>query len=202
MSVVARGLTKRYGARVVLDACDLEAPEGSIVLIAGSNGSGKSTLLRCLAGLARCEGEVRMLGAPPGRARGGEVAYLPQSVELPCATTVREILDLFGADERDAPADWLPPATARIGGLSGGELQRVAILATLSPRPRVALLDEPTADLDGPARASLFAWLARLRDAGTTVLVTAPAPDRDELARAADRRVDLVGGGRCVQAVA
>jgi len=195
MSVVARGLSKRYGARVVLDRCDLDVAPGTIALVAGANGAGKSTLLRCLAGLSSYRGDIAVLGVRPGATQAGAVAYLPQSVDLPRAATVGEILALFRARRADVPEGWLPSGARRaIGELSGGEVQRVALAALLAPRPRVLLLDEPTADLDGEAQRTLFAWLSDLRIYGATILVTAPAAQREDVVRVVDLRIDLEDG--------
>lgn len=195
MSVVAHAVSKRYGARVVLDRCDLEVAAGTIALVAGANGAGKSTLLRCLAGLSSYQGDIAVLGKRPGAPPAGTVAYLPQSVDLPRAATVAEILSLFRARMADVPEGWLPSGARRaIGELSGGELQRVALAALLAPRPRVLLLDEPTADLDGEAQRSLYAWLSQLRAEGATILVTAPTAQREDLVRVVDVRIDLEDG--------
>jgi ABC-type multidrug transport system ATPase subunit len=192
---VARAVSKRYGDRVVLHQCDFEVSSGSIALLAGANGAGKSTLLRCLAGLSSYQGEIAVLGARPGRAPAGAVAYLPQSVDLPRAATVGEVLQLFRARSADVPEGWLPPGEHRVvGELSGGEVQRVALAALIAAGPRVLLLDEPTADLDGNAQRTLFAWLAALRSRGATIVVTTPSAHRDELLRVVDRHIELERG--------
>ena len=192
MIVRVHALTKRYGERVVLDGVDAEIASGTLVAIVGGNGAGKSTFLRCIAGLLDHEGEIERPDPPIG--------FLPQSVLLPQAATVGEIVRLFarlGRGTEDVP---LPvERERRVGRLSGGEQQRVALAALLAMRARLLLLDEPTADLDAGARAELFAELRRQRDSGTTVILTTPAPFAHELAPVADRIFTLenthLGGG-------
>ena len=192
MIVRLHALTKRYGERVVLDRVDAEIAPGTLVAIVGGNGAGKSTLLRCIAGLVDYSGEIERPASPIG--------FLPQSVLLPQTATAGEIVRLFarlGHGTEDVP---LPvERERRVGRVSGGEQQRVALAALLAMRARLLLLDEPTADLDASARAALFAELRRQRDSGTTVVLTTPAPFANELAPVADRiftldRARLSGG--------
>jgi ABC-2 type transport system ATP-binding protein len=194
------GLGKRFGTRTVLDGVDLEVRPGSIVLLAGSNGSGKTTLLRCVAGLARHDGEV-LLDGDPIRADGAghrSVGYLPQALGLPTWATVAEVLDLFGRlrgsteTTVELPDGFLPPLEQPIGQLSGGQRQRVAFATALLGRPTLLLLDEPAANLDDDGRAAMVAILEALRDTGTSVLVAAPSPG--DLNGLPDRTVRLVDG--------
>ena len=192
MIVRVHALTKRYGERVVLDRVDAEIARGTLVAIVGGNGAGKSTLLRCIAGLIGYEGEIERPDPPIG--------FLPQSALLPQAATVGEMIRLFARLGRGTQNVPLPvERERRVGRLSGGEQQRVALAALLAMRARLLLLDEPTADLDAGARAELFAELRRQRDSGTTVVLTTPAPFAHELAPVADRIFTLesthLGGG-------
>lgn len=194
------GLRKRFGRREVLAGIDLDVAAGSIVLLAGSNGSGKTTLLRCIAGLARYEGDVELDGRKLGRRRSGHpgVGYLPQTLGMPSWATPAELLELFAKlrGSTDAvpalPDGFLPPLDQPIGELSGGQRQRVAFAAALLGRPRLLLLDEPAANLDDDGREEMVAVLEGLRDVGVSVLVAAPSPG--DLNGVPDRTVKLIDG--------
>lgn len=203
-----RGLTKRFGPRLVLDGLDLDVQAGSVVLLAGTNGSGKTTLLRCVAGLAAHDGQVAIDGRPwrGTRADRRHVGYLPQSLGLPEWATVDEVLGLFGRLRRTEPAvlevpeGFLPDRDQRIGDLSGGQRQRVAIGVALLGRPRLLLFDEPAANLDDDGRDDLFEVLDGVRARGTSVLVAAPSPIDlnglpDRTVRLRDGRIAPVDAG-------
>lgn len=200
-AVSVRNVSKRYGrnAPTLIDL-DLEVESGTIVTLAGSNGSGKSTLLRCIAGLARFTGSIRVCGTPVDDKGAFRrlVGYLPQSVMLPPHATVAEAIKFFarlrGADISVLPVDpeFLPPFGARIGTLSGGQRQRVALAVALLGDPKVILLDEPVANLDSGGREAVWELLRDLRDGGTTILIASPSPV--DLAGIADRTVLLDEG--------
>jgi ABC-type multidrug transport system ATPase subunit len=177
--VVASGVSKSYGRQAVLRSVDLGLAPSSLVAVAGSNGVGKSTLLSCLAGMVRHEGSVLLDGVPVGRGTRGRIAYLPQRLRLPGASTGREVMKLFGAlgggsDLVQPPEGFLPSLAKPVGQLSGGQAQRVALAAVLQGRPDVVLLDEPFANLDDDAREQAHALLRAHRDAGATVLIASP----------------------------
>lgn len=197
--LVVRGLIKAYGRSRVLDVPELVIPPSTTTAVVGSNGAGKSTLLACLAGALIHGGSVSLgdVVLRPGR---GRIGYLPQRIRLPSGATVGEVLALFRslaspAPDRVVPPDgFLPPEHRRIGELSGGQAQRVALAATLLGSPEVLLLDEPLANLDDSGLAAVHAMLAVHRAAGATVLIASPVTAFDVLAGA-----DLVirlGGGR------
>jgi ABC-type multidrug transport system ATPase subunit len=198
--LVVRDVGKRFGPRPVLAGVDLEVAPGSIVLLAGSNGSGKTTLLRCIAGLARHDGEVLLDGRAlrPGGVGHEAIGYLPQALGLPAWATVAEVLDLFGrlrgsSDPAVTPPDgFLPPLDQLVGQLSGGQRQRLAFVVALLGAPSLLLLDEPAANLDDDGRDAMVTMLAELRDRGTSVLVAAPSPG--DLNGLPDRTVRLVDG--------
>lgn len=203
----ARGLGKSYGRQRVLDGLDLDIPAGALTLIAGANGAGKSTLLGCLAGILRHEGTIDIFD-PEGDAerlprRPRALAYLPQRLRLPGSATVAEIMALFAGASSSAatpaaaarPATFLPGAGLRIGHLSGGQAQRVALAATLGGRPDLILLDEPFANLDDEAISTVSGMLRAHRAAGATVVLASPATG--PLVAAADL-VIRIDGGRAV----
>lgn len=196
--LVARGLRKAYGTRVVLDAVDLEIPRGQIAAIVGDNGAGKSTLLGALAGTVRHEGAAQLDGCALPRLQPGRMVYLPQRPRLPGVATVADVVALFRAlpgtlpDRVTPPNGFLPPLASPIGQLSGGQAQRVVLAATLMGAPEVILLDEPLANLDDEAQQAAIAMLEAHRDAGATVLVASPAAI--DLLGFADRVVRLAAG--------
>ncbi len=179
-ALAVRGLSKAYGGRQVLDTVDLEIPAGSLALIVGTNGAGKSTLLACLAGALRHEGEV-FFGGRPLRPEPGRIAYLPQRLRLPSSATVGETLALFRAlggsqaDRVAPPTGFVPDDRRRIGELSGGLAQRVALAGLLLGSPELLLLDEPFANLDDAARDTVSAMLREHQAHGATVVVASPA---------------------------
>jgi ABC-type multidrug transport system ATPase subunit len=195
------GLRKVYPGGFGLHGVDLEVPAARIVALGGPNGSGKSTFLKCVAGLVRHDGTVRLDGAtldatPANRDR---IGYLPQTVGMPEHATIGEMLDLFaelrGADRGDVPLPegFVREDTMRIGALSGGQRHRVALAIALLGDPTLLLLDEPVANLDEQGREVFWNVLRRLRDEwGVTAIVSSPAPS--ELRRVADRGITMEDG--------
>jgi thiamine transport system ATP-binding protein len=181
------GIEVALGGRRVLDHVELEADEAQTLALLGPSGSGKSTLLRVVAGLHRPDaGRVLFDGVDvadvpahrrevglvfqdavlfPHRTVGENVGFglrvrgKSRGEERRRVSELLELVGLAGAEERD------------IGTLSGGEAQRVALARALAPSPRVLLLDEPLASLDGPLRDRLRDDLRDLfRTLGLTVI--------------------------------
>ena len=160
------GVTVSFREAPVLEDIDLRIGARDALAILGPNGSGKTTLLRVMLGLVTPDaGSVRVLGAAPGRARGG-VGYVPQrvQVDLDFPVRVEDVVRMGRLGRaragrvREADREIAHDALVRvelealarrpIGALSGGQLQRVLIARALAQRPRLLLLDEPTASLD------------------------------------------------------
>jgi tungstate transport system ATP-binding protein len=181
-------VVQRYDDRVVLHIPELSIESGAILGLAGPNGGGKSTLLRLLAFLeSPVEGEVRYRGAPTlGREfeLRGEVTCFPQEPyllkrsvranvayglivrgEKQVRERVDEALAAVGLDPgRFAGRSWHQ--------LSGGEVKRVALAARLVLRPKVLLLDEPTANLDRDSADLVRRAVLTAREAhGATLVV-------------------------------
>jgi tungstate transport system ATP-binding protein len=203
---------QRYAGRTVLDLPELMVRRGEILALVGPSGSGKSTLLRLLNFLERpTEGRIRYEGIPVDGERTAlsirrqvttvfqqtalqktsvraNVAYGLRLRGLRVDGQVQSLLETVGLDE-------LAGAPARL--LSGGEKQRVALARALIFRPRVLLLDEPTANLD-PYNVGLIEQIVRAenRDHGTTVvLVTHNVFQAHRLAH----RTGLLLNGRLVE---
>ena len=177
----------RYGAALALDDVSLQVRSGQLYALCGPNGAGKSTALRLVCGLLRpSHGSGHVLGealsARPAHRRAG-IGYMAQQTVLYDELSVREnlrfragLMGLPAARERAAQAlveHGLQPVDGRrVGALSGGWRQRVAFAVAQLARPRLLLLDEPTAGLDDMARATLWAELRALVAQGTTALVS------------------------------
>jgi tungstate transport system ATP-binding protein len=203
---------QRYAGRTVLDIDALEVRRGEILALVGPSGSGKSTLLRLLNFLERpTEGTIRYEGLPTDGERTPlelrrQVTTVFQQTSLQKASVRANVA--YGLRLRGQPVDGqvqglletvglgeLAGAQARL--LSGGEKQRVALARALIFRPRVLLLDEPTANLD-PYNVGLIEQIVRVenRDHGiTVVLVTHNVFQAHRLAH----RTGLILNGRLVE---
>jgi ABC-2 type transport system ATP-binding protein len=194
-AIDVRGLTKRYGAKVVVDGIDLQVERGRIHGFLGPNGSGKTTTLRMLCGLLTPDaGEGRCLGFDLRReapAIKRQVGYMTQRFSLYEDLSIAENLDFIGrmyglADRRikvAAALDELGLTSRRsqlAGSLSGGWKQRLALAACLLHAPQLLLLDEPTAGVDPLARRQFWDHLHALADRGITVLVSTHYMDEAE----------------------
>lgn len=204
--------------RIVRGDFSLEAAftsDARITCLFGRSGSGKTTVADLVAGLIRpVQGRVVVAGdvlfdsasgvfIPPWKRR---IGYVFQDARLFPHMTVRDNL-LYGARRSGEPQTSLDETAALLGlesllerlpgALSGGEARRVAIGRALLTRPRLLILDEPLAGLDGARRGDILPYLDRLAQDGPPILYVSHAVE--EIARLADRVV-LVGDGRAVDA--
>jgi ABC-2 type transport system ATP-binding protein len=190
-----RGLTKRYGDRVVVDHFDMRVPQGRIYGFLGPNGSGKTTTIRMLCGLLTPdEGEGTCMGydiRTEAALIKRQVGYMTQRFGLYEDLSIEENLDFIAriyavSDRRnkvDATLQRLGLTTRRTqlaGALSGGWKQRLALAACLIHEPRLLLLDEPTAGVDPAARREFWDQIHELAAAGLTVLVSTHYMDEAE----------------------
>ncbi len=190
-----RGLTKRYGERVVVDHFDMRVTQGRIYGFLGPNGSGKTTTIRMLCGLLKPdEGEGTCMGyniRTQAALIKREVGYMTQRFGLYEDLTIEENLDFIARvyDVQDRPRkvretlERLGLATRReqlAGALSGGWKQRLALAACLIHQPRLLLLDEPTAGVDPAARRDFWDQIHDLAAGGLTVLVSTHYMDEAE----------------------
>jgi ABC-2 type transport system ATP-binding protein len=176
----ANGLGKRYGRRWALRGVDLAIPAGRVVALVGPNGAGKTTLLETAVGLVRpTVGAVRLFGMAPGPRSLPAVGFVAQDKPLYPDFRVVELLRLARRlnhrwDEsyarRRLDALGIDPRR-RAAKLSGGQRAQVALTLALAKRPRLLLLDEPTANLDPLARRDfLDAVAGEARTTGLTVV--------------------------------
>jgi ABC-2 type transport system ATP-binding protein len=178
-----QALYKSFGKRQVLRGIDWQVPAGRVIGLLGRNGAGKTTLLRCLLGLSPLDsGSVTVFGesiAQPGGERLHRLGFVPQSFDLFPWMKVRSYLDFTAAFY----AGWNAPLTERllgewqldpkqkIGQLSQGQRQKLAIVRALAPEPELLVLDEPVASLDPQARRAFMDELLELmRQPGRTVI--------------------------------
>src|SRR5476651_2449993 len=190
-----RDLSKRYGTRKVVDGLTLAVAAGEICGFLGANGSGKTTTIRMLCGLIKpdggggtCLGLDIIRDAPLLRR---QIGYMTQRFSLYDDLTVAENLDFVAsvyelADRREAVRaiiDRLGLAdrsTQLAGELSGGWKQRLALAACVLHRPKLLLLDEPTAGVDAKARREFWDLLHDMAGEGLTVLVSTHYMDEAE----------------------
>ena len=183
-----QGLHKRFGNVQALQGIDLEVHSGEFFGLLGPNGAGKSTLIGIMAGLVRADaGSVTIHGADvvhDFRQARRCLGVVPQEIVFDPFFTVREVLRIqagyFGLGRESEP--WREEllaalmledkGDANMRSLSGGMKRRVLIAQALVHRPRVVVLDEPTAGVDVELRQSLWVFIRRLHSEGHTILLT------------------------------
>ncbi|MFV2093471.1 MAG: ABC transporter ATP-binding protein, partial [Hyphomicrobiales bacterium] len=194
-AIEVHGLVKRFGDKTVVDQVSMSVPRGKISGFLGPNGSGKTTTIRLMCGLLTPDaGEGQVLGydiRTQGLKIKREVGYMTQrfsfyedlSIEenlifvarlyqlKPAREAVRRTLDHLGLASR---------ASQLAGALSGGWKQRLALAACIMHKPKLLLLDEPTAGVDPKARRQFWDEIHRLTDDGLTVLVSTHYMDEAE----------------------
>lgn len=181
--ITCNGVTKSFGSTDVLKGVDLEIPHGSIVGLVGTNGAGKSTLIKCLLGLLKISsGTASVLGEDPwdlSAETKNNLGYVPQVIKLYPWMRVSQVIDYTGAfyDNWDAEhckalmEMWELDGSCWIKTLSGGQLQRLAIILALGHKPSLLILDEPAASLDPVGRRSFLKSLLEMNaDGGQSVL--------------------------------
>ncbi|MCZ7536642.1 MAG: ABC transporter ATP-binding protein [Acidimicrobiia bacterium] len=168
-------MSKAYGDVTVVDRVTFDVGAREAVALWGPNGAGKSTIVRCLLGLARFNGRAEVAGLDvrsSGKAVRRLIGYVPQELSFYDDLDVGETVDLSAslrridparADEALATVGLQGEHAKRVGALSGGMKQRLAIALALLHDPPVLLLDEPTSNLDVGARESVIELLESLR---------------------------------------
>jgi branched-chain amino acid transport system ATP-binding protein len=200
------GLHAGYGAGDILKGIDVALEKGRILTMIGPNGSGKSTFIKTLAGLLPArQGTIELEGeslndlSAPKRVRAG-VAYVPQEYNVFRNLTVLENLKIArefmnGSDLKFAD-DLFPELRAhykkQAGNLSGGQRQMLAFACALAVRPKVLMLDEPSAGLSPLLMTAVFDKVKKVNAMGVSILIV--EQNAREALRISDTCVVLAGG--------
>ena len=222
VTLSVRGATKRFGAVTALDGVDLDVRHGEVLALLGDNGAGKSTLIKCCSGALRLDsGTISMDGVAvsihsPHDARdlgietvyqdlalfdnlnpvdnfyaGRELArprWVPRSLRL----LRRRRMQAATGEVLDRLQVVLPDLNGKVGLMSGGQRQAVAVSRAAAFASKVVILDEPTAALGVRESRKVLDLILRLRDEGTAVVVVSHA--MDHVMEVADRAAVLRRG--------
>jgi ABC-2 type transport system ATP-binding protein len=208
--ITARGLTKRYGEAVVVDALDFDILKGETFGLLGPNGAGKTTTILMMLGLTEVSaGTVVVAGHDPVRRPlevKRRVGYLPDLVGFYDHMTAVENLTYtarlmgLGRDVREARiADALARvrltdvAHQNVATFSRGMRQRLGLAELIVKRAEIAILDEPTSGLDPQSTHEFLDMIGGLKREGVTILITSHL--LDQVQRLCDR-VALFRGGK------
>jgi ABC-2 type transport system ATP-binding protein len=183
-----RGLTKRYDdGTIALEDLDLTVPDGAFFGLLGPNGAGKTTLISAVCNLIRVTaGEALVFGRPAHSLEARRMVGLAeQDINLDRFLTVEETLVYHGgyfgmsraesrrrASEMIDVFDLRAKDRTRTPKLSGGMRRRLLLARALMHRPRLVILDEPTAGVDFELRQELWEYIRRLHREGTTIVLT------------------------------
>ncbi|MGI8439233.1 MAG: ABC transporter ATP-binding protein [Thermoleophilaceae bacterium] len=204
-----RGLTKRYDdGTTALEGLDLSVPDGAFFGLLGPNGAGKTTLISAVCNLIRVTaGEIEVFGRPSHSLEARAwVGLAEQDVNLDRFLSVEETLIYHGgyfgmrkiearerAREMIEIFDLTAKTRTRTPKLSGGMRRRLLLARALMHRPRLVILDEPTAGVDFELRHELWDYIRRLHDEGTTILLTTHYLEEAE---ALCEEIAVLGDGR------
>jgi len=195
--ITASALTKTYKGFAAVDGISFEVAPGESFGLLGPNGAGKSTTMRMVGAVStRTSGDLAILGLDPdqfGPEIRSQLGVVPQSDNLDMELRVRDNLIVYGryfglpraqvakrADELLEFAQLADRAKSKVDDLSGGMKRRLTIARALINDPRILLLDEPTTGLDPQARHILWDRLFRLKEQGTTLVLTTHYMDEAE----------------------
>ncbi|WAB84108.1 ATP-binding cassette domain-containing protein [Microcella daejeonensis] len=195
--ISATSLTKTYGDFTAVAGIDFEVAPGESFGLLGPNGAGKSTTMRMVGAVStRTSGELSILGLDPdahGPDIRSQLGVVPQQDNLDQELRVRDNLLVYGryfglprsviAERADALLEFAQLTDrkkAKVDDLSGGMKRRLTIARALINEPRILLLDEPTTGLDPQARHILWDRLFRLKEQGTTLVLTTHYMDEAE----------------------
>jgi ABC-2 type transport system ATP-binding protein len=186
--IALKDVTKSFGGVAAISNMTLDIPEGRIFGLLGPNGAGKTTLLRMIMGVLQPDkGSITLFGkyAPGIRATSRLIGYMPQQLALYEALSVEENVlfygRLYGVEPRTLAArceeilarvELLDRRGSLLGTLSGGMQRRAMLASTLIHRPRLLILDEPTAGVDPVLRLKFWNWFLGLAGEGVSILVT------------------------------
>lgn len=169
-------VNKKFGNKEVLDSISLQITQGECVALLGKNGAGKSTLINLILGLFYpTKGEVELAYSKK------EIGFLSQRTRFPDDITLKEMLD-FVASFSDNPLskeeieEILPFEKSKyhqfIATCSGGEQRLIDTCLAVINRPKLLIIDEPTASMDTSTRNHFWQLMKKLKENGTTILFT------------------------------
>lgn len=186
LAIDIRNLTKRYAAHTALNDVSIEVPQGQIFGLLGPNGAGKTSLIRIINQItAPDSGQVLLFGAPLAPIHISRIGYLPEERGLYRKMNVGEqalyLARLKGLSTAEAKSrlkmwferfDLNPWWNKKVEELSKGMQQKVQFIATVLHEPDVLILDEPFSGFDPVNAALIRDEILRLRDSGTTILLS------------------------------
>lgn len=205
--ITIEGLTKKFGSTTAVDGVSLEVRPGDSVALWGANGAGKTTIIRCVLGLFRYRGTIKVAGFDAlrqGKSARRLIGYVPQELGFYDDLRVGDAVAFFArlkglrvgnADAVLAGVGLEGQHRKRIRELSGGMKQRLALGIALLGDPPVLILDEVTASLDACGREEFVALLGALGGAGKAMLF---ASHRIDEIQALAKRVVHLDNGRIV----
>ncbi len=197
-------LRKRFRGLTAVDGVTLHVPAGQAVALWGANGAGKTTIIKCLLGLHRAAGRIWIGGIDAvrdGRRARQLVGYVSQELAFDADLSTLRATAFYArlrgvaagrAAEVLAQVGLAEHQRKRVGALSGGMKQRLALAVALLSDPPLLMLDEPTSNLDVAARRGFLDLLGQLKRAGKTIVFTTHRAE--EVAALADRVVVLERG--------
>ena len=205
-------LVKRYGDFTAVNDISFDVPEGEFFGLLGPNGAGKTTTINSIVGLSRLtSGSIRLFGldvTTDWRAARRMVGLSPQEYNFDRYLNIRDLLiyqaGYYGfhgkdvedrADELLEQFDLTSKAKQLYTRLSGGMKRRLTIARALMHRPRLLILDEPTAGVDVELRLELWSFLRQLNRDGTTIILTTHYLEEAEELCA---RIGIIETGRIV----
>jgi len=202
-------MTGGYGGEDIIHGCDIEVDRNQIVVIVGPNGAGKSTAMKAMLGMISLkEGSLILDGldisklTPQDRVAAG-IAFVPQTMNIFSELTVEENLEMGAFLREDNVRETIEeiynlfPAmkdkrNQLAGELSGGQRQQVAVSRALMTRPKVLMLDEPTAGVSPIVMKEIFERIITIKNSGVAIVIV--EQNAKQALNIADFGYVLVGG--------
>jgi ABC-2 type transport system ATP-binding protein len=179
--IFIENLTKNFGGKEVLKGVSFEVKKGSITGFIGPNGAGKTTTIKIISGLIRKTGGiVKVLGEDPwdNPKVHEKMSIIFTNLVYPQENTVEEYLKdigrIYGSDITELVDEFKlrPHLKKKLSQLSSGLAQRVQLAASLIKNPELIIADEPTANLDPPARMEFYEEIKKLNKQGVTFFIS------------------------------